>query len=413
MPATFTSTLRSLEADGARRRTLHLFVLALVVCSWLAWLVLGDVTVYRVTSSSRVETEGAAHLVAAPVEGRVVGWLLDLGREVRRGDVLVELDGVRERRAIEEARTRLEGYRARGEALRREVEAAREAAAAHREAGPLLLGEAEAQLEEVETQGALRAEKATTSVQLRKEGLLSEEGYRESQTEARSSAAAVKRLRLAGERLAAEHSLDLLDRLERIARLGGERVEVENQVKSEEAAIRRLEHELELRLVRSPVDGRVGKSEDLRAGAVVRAADVLGAIVPEGKARLVAYFPTSDAGKLSRGQPARLRLDAFPWTQYGMPAATVTGVGNEPEDGHVRVELALDALSAPGIPLAHGLSGTTEVAVERASPACLLLRAVGKALTTRPSTGGAPGPSRPSERSIWPPTPRDDTLARR
>ena len=83
-------------------------------------------------------------------------------------------------------------------------------------------------------------------------------------------------------------------------------------------------------------------------------------------------------------------MDGFPWTQFGMPRATVTDVGSEPADGRVRVELALDGDSAPAIPLEHGLSGTAEVEVESASPAELVLRAVGKLLTTRRSDRAAP-----------------------
>jgi membrane fusion protein (multidrug efflux system) len=75
-----------------------------------------------------------------------------------------------------------------------------------------------------------------------------------------------------------------------------------------------------------------------------------------------------------------LRLDGFPWTEYGSIGATVTHVGSEVRDGRIRVELALNPHSASSIPMQHGLPGTVQVEVERISPASLVLRVVGRGL---------------------------------
>jgi membrane fusion protein (multidrug efflux system) len=158
----------------------------------------------------------------------------------------------------------------------------------------------------------------------------------------------------------------------------------------QEASTRRIEHELEQHLIRAPIDGRVAQAGKLRVGSVLQTAEVLGSIVPQGKVRAVAFFPVATVGRVRAGQPARLRLDGYPWTQYGTLAVTVVAVGNEPIDGRVRVELALVVASAPTIPLGHGLSGTAEVEIERASPAELVLRTVGKRLTTLQSQSPAP-----------------------
>ena len=82
---------------------------------------------------------------------------------------------------------------------------------------------------------------------------------------------------------------------------------------------------------------------------------------------------------------ARLRLQGFPWTQYGSIAATVESVGSEVRDGRVRVELAIDPHNHTTIPIQHGLPGSVEVQVEQVSPATLALRAAGR-LVTSPKT---------------------------
>src|SRR5262249_21350908 len=148
---------------------------------------------------------------------------------------------------------------------------------------------------------------------------------------------------LAGEavRRDREHQVDIRRSESRLVELRGKAVQLDGEVAAEVEAIRRLEHEVELRVIRAPVSGRVGHVADLPAGSVVAAGQVFGAIVPPGEPRAVALFPAASLGRIRPGQPARLRLDGFPWTQYGTIPATVARVGGEPSGGRIRVELAL------------------------------------------------------------------------
>ena len=64
-------------------------------------------------------------------------------------------------------------------------------------------------------------------------------------------------------------------------------------------------------------------------------------------------------GQAPRGGPgtgacwaaARLRLDSFPWTQYGSLATTVSRVASEVRDGRVRVELTVASEPPARLPL--------------------------------------------------------------
>jgi membrane fusion protein (multidrug efflux system) len=73
-----------------------------------------------------------------------------------------------------------------------------------------------------------------------------------------------------------------------------------------------------------------------------------------------------------------LRLDGFPWTEFGSIDVRVQRVASEIRDRVVRVELM--PLPTPGtkILMQHGLPGTVEIRMEQASPAVLLLRAIGQ-----------------------------------
>jgi membrane fusion protein (multidrug efflux system) len=107
----------------------------------------------------------------------------------------------------------------------------------------------------------------------------------------------------------------------------------------------------------------------------------LQAIVPEGILKIVALFQPSEAlGRVRPGQPARVRFDGFPWTQYGSTPARVSNVAAELRDGRIRVELTFDAgalTTIPGIPYQHGLTALVDVEIERVSPATLVLRSAG------------------------------------
>ena len=132
-------------------------------------------------------------------------------------------------------------------------------------------------------------------------------------------------------------------------------------------------------LIRAAIAGTLGDvAEHLGAGSFVNAGEKFCAIVPSGAKHVVAEFEPSRAlGRIREGQAARLRLDGYPWTQYGTVQATVNRVASVIRNGHVRVELVIDEVP-PGIVLEHGLPGQLEVEVETSSPAILVLRSVGK-----------------------------------
>ena len=111
--------------------------------------------------------------------------------------------------------------------------------------------------------------------------------------------------------------------------------------------------------------------------------------MPSGKLHVVAWFPAERAlGWVHAGAPARVRLDAFPWTWFGQIAARVSDVALEPSDGLLRVELALVEPIEADIPLRHGLTGGVEIEVEETTPLALLLRAAGRQTHDSP-----PGPT--------------------
>ncbi|HMA06707.1 MAG TPA: HlyD family efflux transporter periplasmic adaptor subunit, partial [Ramlibacter sp.] len=154
---------------------------------------------------------------------------------------------------------------------------------------------------------------------------------------------------------------------------------LEGEAATSAATIARLRQDIDRHALRAPVSGTIADVAALRTGAYVAQGQMLATVVPHGDLIIVADFaPASVLGRIRPGQPARLRLDGFPWAQYGSIEATVTRVAGEVRDGLVRVEFAPEMVAGPRIALQHGLPGSIEVGIEEVSPAQLVLRAAGK-----------------------------------
>jgi membrane fusion protein (multidrug efflux system) len=328
------------------------------------------------------------------VGGQIVQTQLTIGRRVELGEVLVVLDAEAERRAVGERRARCGGLLARRGALQREIEAEEEAARRQQTARYTALEEARAQIQQAEARAQFSKTQLEMSLRLRATSSVSVEELRRDQAQAETDRAVVLALKFGATRQEQDRGTQESERKARLAKLRREAAELEGDTATEEAAIRRLEHDIAQRVIRAPVAGRVGEAAEFRVGSVVRLADRLGAIVPTGEPRGVAFFPAAAVGRIRPGQVARLRLDGFPWTQYGTLPAQVTDVGNEPTSGLIRVELKLAPEPGSPIVIEHGLPGSAEVEVETISPAVLVLRAAGQFLAGRrasdPNEAGAP-----------------------
>jgi membrane fusion protein (multidrug efflux system) len=380
MPHPFRQTLRALEADRPRPwRRLALLLLP-VIC-WGLWACLVPVTVYETSDSAQLEVDAAAHPVAAEVAGRVVESRLGLGRRVAAGEVLLTLDSQAERLAVREKELRVEGLKRRAAALGREIAVERQTLDALRKATPLAINEARAQLREAEAVSRFASAQVVALGKLRPGRNVSDQEYGKARADAQTARARLDALGASLARLEQDRTVQENERRSRIARLETELADLEATAATEAVALDRLRQALARREVRAPVSGRLARTRELRPGAVLTEAEELAAVVPEGRRRVVASFPSRAVGRLRPGQAALLRLEGFPWAQYGAVPAAVTEVGNEPVGGLIRVELTLAEGATFPVPLEHGSPLRAEVAVERQPPAVLVLRAAGEWLS--------------------------------
>ncbi|HSF19758.1 MAG TPA: HlyD family efflux transporter periplasmic adaptor subunit [Vicinamibacteria bacterium] len=390
--------MRSLSQDGFRSTLVALTVAVVLMAVWGAWFFFAEVSIYAATDQARLEVDQEVHPIHASTGGRVIGSNMVLGRKVSQGELLVELDSESVRHQMDEAQAEMAALREQSIKLEDEMRAQEQALEEAVRGESSALDEARSLTDEAEAAARLAEEEAARLARMQDEGLLPEAERRRAAAEAeqRRSAAeaqerAVKRLEM-DRRFAQSEKRALLAELERRA------AELRGRLSSLEAQAARLAHELEQHRIRAPVAGRLGEVIPFRIGAVIPVGERLGSVVPPGEVKVVAeYRPPEALGRVRPGQPGRLRLEGFPWVQYGTVSATVARVAEETGNGRIRVELDVHGGPDVPIPLEHGLPGTLEVEVEKITPAALVLRAAGRAWS-RPadSTAIPPGAEMPS-----------------
>jgi membrane fusion protein (multidrug efflux system) len=382
MPSTFSRTLRSLEADGYRRSLCGLIAIFLLFGATTVWFFCARVDVYETTDKARLEVERAAHPLAAAVAGRVAAAHLTLGQKVLANDLLVELDTENQRLQLEEEKARLGTVRGRLEALRNQLQAEDQAGGAEKDAALVAIDEARARQREAEAAAKFADGEAERLKKLDESGLLSKSDLLRAQAEAEKQRQASAAQALTVSRLGSDLKSKERERQVKRAELERDVAELEGDLGTIEATIKRDEYVIEEHRIRAPVSGELGEIADIRPGSFLSEGQRIGAIIPAGELKVVAQFsPLTAVGRIRPGQFSRMRLAGYPWAQYGSVAATVTSVANEPRDGQLRVELSIKPDSVPQVPLQHGLLGTVEVRVDRVSPARLVLRAAGKVLS--------------------------------
>lgn len=377
----FSLTLRSIQADGLRRVGLAAAFGAVVLGAWGVWFFGASLTVYAPSRAARLEVLGRPAPLLAERAGRVSAVHAAVGDEVQEGQVILELDAEATLLELDEARAREQALSARLEALRAEL--ASSSSAADRE-GAVSEADVAAAVADAEAAraraGQARAE-ADRAERLFADGHLSAAERERSSAEAASAEATARALESAAaqaRQLGAQRSAD---RVGAVASIQGELDALQGEAEAAWARVSRLELEIERAQIRAPQTGRLAELAAVAVGGWITAGDALGAVVPEGRLQIVADFAPADAlGRVRPGQEARMRLDGFPWTRFGTLRATVARVSEEPRDGLIRVELDPTPDPRSALPLRHALGGTVEVAVERLSPADLVLRAAGRAL---------------------------------
>lgn len=102
----------------------------------------------------------------------------------------------------------------------------------------------------------------------------------------------------------------------------------ETSMRSEE--LRKSERRTALQQLRAPVNGTVQQLAVHTIGGVVQAAQPIMIIVPEGgEVEIEARVLNKDIGFVREGQPVRVKLEAYPFTDYGLVEGRVVSLSRD------------------------------------------------------------------------------------
>jgi multidrug resistance efflux pump len=380
----FRRTIRLLNESGPSRWRWTVVLILALIAAWTAWFALARVTVYESSLSARVEVDGAMRPIDAPLAGRIVASNLALGRHVRAGEILAELDAeplAIERRALDAKR---QGIRDEIAALGRELRAEHAATLQATAASEIARHEAMAHADEASAAARLASEESDRAARLHASGLIGDLDLLRSRAEAEKRNAVSKGMRLSVLRQKADDDLKLKERISHRESLERDLASLEGQYRITTVDMERVSNEIERRHIRAPIAGVLADVSIVKSGSVVAQGDRLATLICDGRLDVVASFSPNALGRLRPGQRGRLRLAGYPWQQYGALPVVVSHVASELRESQIRVELRLDA-PASGIPLQHALPGTVEIQIEKISPAALILRAAGRRIETAKS----------------------------
>jgi membrane fusion protein (multidrug efflux system) len=137
--------------------------------------------------------------------------------------------------------------------------------------------------------------------------------------------------------------------------------------------------ELARTVVRAPAAGRVSQAGRLQVGQTVAPGIPLLSIVREGSTRIEANFKETDLGRIRRGQPVDIKVDAYPGVHFtGRVDSIGAGTGSEfsvlPAQNATgnwvkviqRVPVRITIVGQPDRPLLAGLSAVARVDVSGA-----------------------------------------------
>ncbi|MBX7220817.1 MAG: DUF192 domain-containing protein [Blastocatellia bacterium] len=391
MAIAFTRSMRSLETDHHRRSVWGMLLLILFLGGWGLWGYLAKIRLYEVSELARIEVNEATFPIEALIEGRIVYTNLEVGKTVQPGDVLVELDAEVDRLRLETERKRFEALARQIDALRREISAQVKAQTSEQQVDPVTLAEARARHREAAEDAAYSQQEVTKLTVLHEGGYISELQLLRAQAELQKRKAGAEALDLEVHRLELSQQTRDNEKAVRLEQLNREVTRLQGEMTTASAGMETLLQDTEKYRVRASVAGKIGEVMPLQVGTIVHRGEKLGALVPAGDLKIIAFFPPAVAlGRLKPGQTARMSMANFPWTQYGEVWAEISQISTEARDGMIRVECRVLPTSTFRIPLQHGMPGSLEIEVEQVTPLTLLLRSAGRnlaPLSTSPNSG--------------------------
>lgn len=375
-----------------------------------AWAWLGHVDEVA-RASGKLVPKGGVYQVHPVAPGKVVRISIQEGQVVKTGQVLMELDAELAHKEVERLEQLLQSSKlelVQTQALldQAKSEVATRALIAQNGMQMQKVAITQAQnnatnhqtlLDQFQTDASAQQERLQRLAPLMKQGAISEENVfvaeqqlrdrqrsiTEHQNSLQQNLAEANRLQIELDQKQAEFRQSQLESQQQIQQLAVKITELQAKVEETQVLLETAKAKLNQHSLNASVDGVVTALNIRRPGVYVQPEQAIVEIAPQGKPLVLSTFlPSAEAGFVKIGMPVHVKLDAYPYQEYGVFPGTVTSISpdSKPDDklGQVyRVEIALNRnfVNAKGepIPLKAGQTGSAEIVTRQRRIADVLL----------------------------------------
>lgn len=175
-----------------------------------------------------------------------------------------------------------------------------------------------------------------------------------------------------------------------IADNASRKLEAERNIDEMEQELIKADSRRKLMTIRSPISGTVQLSSLTAAGQVIASGTELMRIVPDDvQMEIEAFLPNKDIGFVEADQPAIIKVEAYPFTRYGILEGRVVRVSSdaipEPDAQQMESTIAQNARSTMptgNVPRVQNLVFPITIGLERAS-----LSVEGRTMPVSPGMG--------------------------
>jgi multidrug resistance efflux pump len=374
MAINFSETLASIHADLHQRSIFFSVVLGMLLLCWFGWLLWVPQTMTK-QAKGVIEIDQPTLLLVASVAGRIDSVNLREGDLVKANEPLITINSEDEAKQISALTHSLEKQQNALVALHKTHESELQALTVDIAALEQHQKNAQAQADTVRAQYDQQAKtvnllssihSAVSKIELSREELSLKQIQERLLTKQQDFA-----------HFQVQHKQAVARRDVLLAGFTQENANQQSRIAALEAELSLQQQLLKHKTLSAPKAAKVAEVMPLQIGQWINSGDQLATLFPEGALRVVAHFKPIDAlGYLQLGQNASIRVDNFPWLQYGSLNAKVVQIDQAERQGAIRVVLALTGAST--LAVQHGMSATVSVAIASATPWQLLLQSLGR-----------------------------------
>jgi len=182
----------------------------------------------------------------------------------------------------------------------------------------------------------------------------------------------------------AEADITQLEAQQRIQQLEVEKTQLKSQISETQTLLNRARTQLVQKFLYAPVDGIVSSLNVRNVGEVVQEGQTIAEVAAKtAPLVLSASLPTQEAGFIKLGLPVQVKLDAFPYQDYGVVSGKVTSISPDTKrderlgTSFYKVEVTLDrnyvTASQQAISFKAGQTATADIVIRRRSIADIFL----------------------------------------